>query len=148
MHATGGLKLWPIELYTSKGRAKVAHVNEAVFEKSEVSGVALTYSRDTNLGTVKAILARRDTEWSDNLDLDGGPFPIANTSRYTDYTSETFELQLTGERGNLNYVIGYYALKDDAYTSNPQSFFGGGTSIVQNYSGSGDSTAVLSPLPE
>ena len=82
----------------------------------------MTYSRDTNLGTVKAILARRDTEWSDNLDLDGGPFPIANTSRYTDYTSETFELQLTGERGNLNYVLGYYALKDDAYTSNPQLF--------------------------
>ena len=76
------------------------------------------------------------------MDLDGGPFPIANTSRYTDYTSETFELQLTGERGNLNYVLGYYALKDDAYTSNPQLFFGGGTDIVQNYSGSGDSTAI------
>ena len=143
---TFGLKLWPIELYTSKGRSKIAHVNEAVFEKSEVSGIALTYSRDTNLGTVKAILARRDTEWSDNLDLDGGPFPIANTSRFTDYTSETFELQLTGERGNLNYVLGYYALKDDAYTSNPQSFFGGGTSIVQNYSGTGDSQAIYAQL--
>ena len=46
----------------------------------------------------------------------------------------------------MEYVVGYYALKDDAYTSNPQSFFGGGTSIVQNYSGDGDSTAIFGQL--
>ena len=51
------------------------------------------------------------------------------------------ELQLTGQRNNLNYVLGYYSLKDEAYTSNPQSYFGGGQVFAQNYSGDGDSEA-------
>ena len=143
---TFGLKLWPIELFTSKDREGVAHVNENVFEKSKVKGLSLTYSYDLSFGTLKAIYADRSTKWSDNLDLDGGPFPIANTSRYTDYSSETFELQLAGERGNLNYVLGYYSLKDDAYTSNPQSFFGGMQTFAQNYSGTGDSEAIYAQL--
>ena len=108
---------------------------------------------------LKAIIAKRETTWSDNLDLDGGPFPIANTSRYTSYESDTVELQLTGQRNNLNYVLGYYSLKDEAYTSNPQSFFGGGQVFAQNYSGDGDSEAfygqfelavsdiLLTPIP-
>ena len=70
---------------------------ENVFEKSKVKGLSLTYSYDLSFGTLKAIYADRSTKWSDNLDLDGGPFPIANTSRYTDYSSE-LELQLAGER--------------------------------------------------
>ena len=79
----------------------------------------------------KAIIAKRETTWSDNLDLDGGPFPIANTSRFTTYESDTVEIQLTGQRNNLNYVLGYYSLKDEAYTSNPQSFFGGGQVLLK-----------------
>ena len=119
----------------------VAHINENTFETSKVEGTSLTYSRDLSFGTVKAIIAKRETTWSDNLDLDGGPFPIANTSRFTSYESDTVELQLTGQRNNLNYVLGYYSLKDEAYTSNPQSFFGGGQVFAQNYSGDGDSEA-------
>ena len=46
----------------------------------------------------------------------------------------------------MEYVVGYYALKDDAYTSNPQSYFGGANAIGQNYSGSGDSTAIFGQL--
>ena len=138
---TGGLKLWPIELFTSKDREKVAHINENTFETSKVEGTSITYSRDLSFGTVKAIIAKRETTWSDNLDLDGGPFPIANTSRFTTYESDTVEIQLTGQRNNLNYVLGYYSLKDEAYTSNPQSFFGGGQVFAQNYSGDGDSEA-------
>ena len=143
---TGGLKLWPIELFANSDRQGVAHINENTFELSTVEGTSLTIAREMGLGTLKVIWAKRKTDWDDNLDLDGGPFPIANTSRFTNYSAETLEVQLSGSTDKMEYVVGYYALKDDAYTSNPQSFFGGGTSIVQNYSGDGDSTAIFGQL--
>ena len=143
---TGGLKLWPIELFANSDRQGVAHINENTFELSTVEGTSLTIAREMGLGTLKVIWAKRKTDWDDNLDLDGGPFPVANTSRFTNYSAETLEVQLSGSTDKMEYVVGYYALKDDAYTSNPQSFFGGGTSIVQNYSGDGDSTAIFGQL--
>ena len=143
---TGGLKLWPIELFANSDRQGVAHNDARTFELSTVEGTSLTIAREMGLGTLKVIWAKRKTDWDDNLDLDGGPFPIANTSRFTNYSAETLEVQLSGSTDKMEYVVGYYALKDDAYTSNPQSFFGGGTSIVQNYSGDGDSTAIFGQL--
>lgn len=92
------------------------------FENSEVSGVAVTFSRDLNIGTLKAIVSQRITDWADNLDLDGSPFPVANTSRFTKYQADSVELQLVGSRGDMNYVFGYYELDEEAYTSNPQNF--------------------------
>ena len=132
---TGGLKLWPIELFANSDRQGVAHIDENTFELSTVEGTSLTIAREMGLGTLKVIWAKRKTDWDDNLDLDGGPFPIANTSRFTNYSAETLEVQLSGSTDKMEYVVGYYALKDDAYTSNPQSYFGGGSSIGQNYSG-------------
>ena len=143
---TGGLKLWPIELFKNSERQNVSHIDANTFELSTVEGTSLTIAREMGLGTLKVIWAKRKTDWDDNLDLDGGPFPIANTSRFTNYSAETLEVQLSGSTDKMEYVVGYYALKDDAYTSNPQSFFGGGTSIVQNYSGNGDSTAIFGQL--
>ena len=143
---TGGLKLWPIELFKNSDRQGVAHIDANTFELSTVEGTSFTIAREMGLGTLKVIWAKRKTDWDDNLDLDGGPFPIANTSRFTNYSAETLEVQLSGSTDKMEYVVGYYALKDDAYTSNPQSFFGGGTSIVQNYSGDGDSTAIFGQL--
>ena len=144
--------LWPAERFVQKGRASNSSINENVYETSEVSGAAVTFSTDTRIGTLKTILSRRKTDWNDNLDLDGSPFPIANTSRFTNYKADSAEIQLVGNRGDMNYVIGYYYLSDEAYTSNPQKFFGGGVDIVQNYSGSGSSTAyygqVEFPLAE
>ena len=143
---TGGLKLWPIELFANSDRQGVAHINENTFELSTVEGTSLTIAREMGLGTLKVIWAKRKTDWDDNLDLDGGPFPIANTSRFTNYSAETLEVQLSGSTDKMEYVVGYYALKDDAYTSNPQSYFGGANSIGQNYSGDGDSTAIFGQL--
>jgi len=138
--------LWPAERFASKGRATTASINEMTFEKSEVSGVAATFSRDLNIGTLKAIVSQRITDWSDNLDLDGSPFPVANTSRFTKYQADSVELQLVGSRGDMNYVFGYYELDEEAYTSNPQNFFGGGVAITQNYSGNGLSKALYGQI--
>ena len=143
---TGGLLLWPIELFTNTSRQGVAHTNTPTYETSVVEGTSLTIAREMNLGTLKAIWSKRKTDWNDRLDLDGGPFPIADTERHTNYDAETLEIQLSGSTDKVEYVLGYYALKDNAFTANPQSFFGGGTVFAQNYSGSGDSTAIFGQL--
>ena len=143
---TGGLLLWPIELFTNTSRQGVAHTNTPTYETSVVEGTSLTIAREMNLGTLKAIWSKRKTDWNDRLDLDGGPFPIADTERHTNYDAETLEIQLSGSTDKVEYVLGYYALKDNAFTANPQSFFGGGSVFAQNYSGSGDSTALFGQL--
>ena len=140
---TGGLKLWPVEMFTNTSRQSVAHTNTPTYETSVVRGTSITLARETTLGTMKAIWAKRTTDWNDRLDLDGGPFPIADTERHTSYEAETLEMQLSGSTDNMEYVVGYYILKDNAFTSNPQSFFGGGSVFAQNYSGAGDSTALF-----
>lgn len=140
---TGGLKLWPIELFSNEKRQSVAHIDATTLETSTVSGQSLTYTHDLALGQLKAIWSKRKVDWDDILDLDGGPFPIARTERHTKYDSETFELQLSGSTDSIEYVVGYYSLKDNAFTYNPQSFFGGQQAFGQNYSGNGDSTAIF-----
>ena len=144
--ATGGLQVAPIELFQSADRQSVAHINLDTSETSEVEGTSLTFTQDTSIGTLKAIIAKRETIWTDRLDLDGGPFDIADTARNTTYDAETMEIQLTGSTDTLDYVLGYYKLKDDAYTNNPQRYFFGATSYVQNYSGGGESEAIFGQL--
>jgi iron complex outermembrane receptor protein len=140
---TGGLKLWPIELFTNSGRQAVAHINTPTYETSVVEGTSLTIAQDVRLGTLKVIWSKRKTDWDDRLDLDGGPFPIADTERHTNYSAKTLEIQLTGSTDKTEYVVGYYALDDDAFTANPQSFFGGGQVFAQNYAGDGNSKAFF-----
>jgi iron complex outermembrane receptor protein len=140
---TGGLKLWPIELFTNESRQDVAHINTQTLETSVVSGQSFTLTHDLGIGELKAIWSKRKVDWDDVLDLDGGPFPVAETERHTKYSAETLEIQLSGSSDSLEYVIGYYKLKDDAYTANPQSYFGGGSAIAQNYSGTSDANAFF-----
>ena len=143
---TGGLKLWPIELFQNDDRQAVAHINTPTYELSVVKGTSLTIAQDTSLGTLKVIWSKRKTDWDDRLDLDGGPFPIADTERHTKYEAETLEVQLSGSTDNMEYVFGYYTLEDDAYTANPQSFFGGGSVFAQNYSGTSDAEAFFGQI--
>ena len=143
---TGGLKLWPIELFTNAERQAVSHINTPTYETSVVEGTSLTIAREVSLGTLKAIWSKRKTNWDDRLDLDGGPFPIADTERHTNYSAKTLEIQLAGSSDKMEYVIGYYKMQDDAFTANPQSFFGGGQVFKQNYAGSGDSKAIFGQL--
>ena len=140
---TGGLKLWPIELFANESRQDVAHINTQTLETSVVSGQSFTLTHDLGIGELKAIWSKRKVDWDDVLDLDGGPFPVAETERHTKYSAETLEIQLSGSSDSLEYVIGYYKLKDDAYTANPQSYFGGQSAIAQNYSGTSDANAFF-----
>ena len=142
----GGLRVAPIELFQNSKRQAYASNDTLTRELSDVSGTSMQYTRDLSFGTLKAIWSKRETDWYDRLDLDGGPFNIAETARDTDYEAETFELQLVGSTDNMDYVIGYYSLEDDAYTANPQSYFFGRSFFQQNYSGSGESEAIFGQL--
>jgi len=142
---TQGLKLWPIELFQNDQRQSVAHINTPTYELSVVKGTSLTISRDISLGTLKVIWSKRKTDWDDRLDLDGGPFPIADTERHTKYEAETLEIQLSGSTDNMEYVLGYYTLEDDAYTANPQTYFAAAP-FLQNYSGTSDAEAFFGQI--
>ena len=112
-----------------KNAKSVAHINTPTYELSVVKGTSLTIARDMSLGTLKVIWSKRKTDWDDRLDLDGGPFPIADTERHTNYEAETLEIQLSGSTDNMEYVFGYYTLKMMLLHANPQSFFGGWISL-------------------
>jgi iron complex outermembrane receptor protein len=142
---TQGLKLWPIELFQNDQRQSVAHINTPTYELSVVKGTSFTISRDISLGTLKVIWSKRKTDWDDRLDLDGGPFPIADTERHTKYEAETLEIQLSGSTDNMEYVLGYYTLEDDAYTANPQTYFAAAP-FLQNYSGTSDAEAFFGQI--
>ena len=59
---TGGLQVAPIELFANSERQSMAHNDTLTSELSMVKGTSLTVSRDTNLGTLKAIWSKRETE--------------------------------------------------------------------------------------
>ena len=106
-----------------------------LFEKSRTYGHALTLALDLGAVTLKSITAYRDLEWSDRLDLDGSPLPVAATERDTDFHSFSQELQASGRAisDRLNYVVGLFYYKEKAETLGPQSFFGGGSAFQSDY---------------
>lgn len=127
---------FPLNLYDRKDRQSTASIDaNPLFERSKTWGHALTASLDLGGATLKSITAYRKLRWSDSLDLDGSPLPVAMTQRFTRYHAFSEELQLTGTAldDRLNYVLGLYYFKDFAETLGPQSFFGGGTAFESDY---------------
>ena len=141
-----GGRLWPLEMFVVDGRQERASIDSPVTEQSDIDGKSLTVSFDTSFGEVKAIYSDRELQWYDHNDYDGSPFPIFSTIRDTEYTSESFELQLVGSRDNLNYVIGYFDFTDEAYTDNPQFPFALDNPEGQQYSGDTDAEAFYAQI--
>jgi iron complex outermembrane receptor protein len=133
-YAYGGA-YFPLDKYTSSTRLDTASINGAVYEKSRSYGHALTLSLDLGAATLKSITAYRNLKWSDGLDLDGSPLPVAYTQRITDYHAWSEELQLTGAAmaDRLSYVLGAFYFDEKAQTDNPQTYFGGGTDLDSRY---------------
>ena len=117
-------------IQVNPSRQTTASIDGPSFERYNIAGNSLTteYKIDLN-NTLKYILSRRTMAWSDALDLDGSPIPLAHTSRISDYNQDSNELQWLGSSGDFNYVSGIYSFKDNGVTNNPQSFFFG----AQNY---------------
>ncbi|SNS06322.1 iron complex outermembrane recepter protein [Sphingomonas laterariae] len=107
-------------------RLREVSFNSPNFEYAKNWGHALTAALDLgDIGMLKSITALRKQTYRDTLDLDGTPISMGVSSRDSDYKQFSQELQLTGQTGDLNYVIGAYYFDDDGFVLNPQSFFSG-----------------------
>ncbi|HEX4504627.1 MAG TPA: TonB-dependent receptor plug domain-containing protein, partial [Alphaproteobacteria bacterium] len=105
------------------------------FEIANVRAHSLTATWDVSDELVlKSISALRWIDWSNNLDLDGSPLPIAGTELFTHYHSASEEIQASGQIDRFHYTVGAFYFDDGGYTYNPQQFFGafGPTGVIYN----------------
>lgn len=124
----------PLKPYVFTDRQTTVSVNAPSPEKSKTEGHALTLGWNINdTTTLKSITAHRTLKWSDGLDLDGSPLPVAATQRFSDYKQTSQEFQLVGGAGDLNYVAGLYYFEDDGFTNNPQTYFFGTFNFDSRY---------------
>lgn len=145
-YAFGGA-FFPLDLYVNADRQFTGTTDSPnIFEMSKVQGHNLTVTYDAGIGEVKSITSLRKMTWDDGLDLDGSPLPLAHTMRLSDYDSFSQELQLTGSADRLNYVVGAYYFKDDGFTNNPQTFFGGASVFDSRAGFETDAKAVYGQL--
>lgn len=144
-YAFGGA-FFPLDQHVFADRQENVQLDNTVQEKSKIKGHSLTLEVELDDAVFKSITGIRDMEWSDDLDLDGSPYFIAHTARYTDFESQSQEFQLVGSRGDINYVVGAYYYSDDAYTNNPQQYFGGGVSFDSQYGSETEAYAVYAQL--
>lgn len=146
-YAFGGA-FFPLDRYTSAKRVSTASIDGAVYERNRAYGHALTLTADIGSATLKSITAYRNLKWSDGLDLDGSPLPVAFTQRITDYDAWSQELQLTGKAfdDRLAYVLGGFYFSETAETDNPQTYFGGGTDLQSDYGSHTKAFAIYAQL--
>jgi len=146
-YAFGGA-FFPLDKYTRPDRVKTASIDAPVYEKSRSYGHALTLAAELGGATLKSITAYRNLKWSDGLDLDGSPTPVAYTQRITSYDAWSQELQLTGKAidDRLAYVLGAFYFTETAETLNPQTYFGGGTDLQSDYGSHTDAYALYAQL--
>lgn len=105
-------------------RADAISNDQAGYERSDVSGHALTLSLDWNEMTLKSITASRELKWSDALDIDGTPMNLFTSTRDVDYEQFSQEFQLSGDNAGLNWVAGIYYFSEQGDVYNPIQFFG------------------------
>lgn len=126
--------MFPIYLYESQERQRKGSVNDSpLFERSKVQGHALTVALDLGQAMLKSTTAYRKTKTNDSMDLDGTPFLVARTQRFTDYEAFSQEFQIAGKSDVLDYVIGAYYFDDSAQTTDPLIFFGGAQTFESHY---------------
>lgn len=110
--------------YASHERLDHADIDAPMFEKARIMGHSFTLSWNVDeVNTLKSITGYRTMDWDDSLDLDGSPYDIAFTQRFTDYHQFSQDLQWLGHTDRLNWVAGFYYFGDDGKTNNPQEFF-------------------------
>lgn len=133
--------------YVFKSRQTIASVDGPLEEKSRVFGHSLTVDWKLNdSNSIKSITSQRNLDWSDALDLDGSPLPIAHTQRISNYKQWSQELQWVGSAGNTNYVLGAYMFGDKGNTNNPQQYFGNTFNYDSRYGFSTRSQALFGQL--
>ena len=75
---------FPLNLYTNPDRQRTGSIDgNPLAEKSRTYGHALTLTAELDAVTLKSVTAYRNLRFSDELDLDGSPLPVAYTARFT-----------------------------------------------------------------
>ncbi|NGY04815.1 TonB-dependent receptor [Solimonas terrae] len=121
--------------YASHDRLKHADLDAPMFEKAHISGHAFTLNWTLDdINTLKSITGYRKLSWDDSLDLDGSPYDIAFTQRFTKYHQISQDLQWLGHTDQLNWVGGLYYFGDNGGTNNPQHFFSHSSNYDSSYS--------------
>lgn len=119
-----------------KPRKRMKHISfdSPNFENTRNWGHALTATLDLGaIGTFKSITALRKQKAPQALDLDGTPLAFAIATRDSRYRQFSQELQLAGQTGRLNYVVGGYYFDDKGRTDSMQSFLLGQSNTETNY---------------
>ncbi|MBL0149580.1 MAG: TonB-dependent receptor [Ideonella sp.] len=125
---------FPGIVVSADGRKTTASIDGPSFERLDLKGHSITAEWKIDAAnTLKYVWAKRDMDWKDSLDLDGSPVSFAHTQRLSTYGQQSHELQLVGSAGAVNYVGGLFTFKDDGFTNNPQSYFGGGFTYDSTY---------------
>lgn len=140
---------FPLNLYDNAQRQSTASIDaNPLYEKSRTYGHALTLALDLGDATIKSITSYRNLKWSDSLDLDGSPLPVALTQRDTSFHSWSQELQITGQAldSKLSYVAGVFYYKEKAETLGPQDFFGGASSYQSDYGSHTEALAAFAQV--
>jgi iron complex outermembrane recepter protein len=120
--------------FVTRERPDRVGVDAPTFELSRTAGHALTLTWDaTDAVQLRSITGFRNLNWSDQLDLDGTPVPVAQSARYSTFENLSQELQVVGATERANYVGGIYYYEDDGFTNNPQTFFFGTFNFDSSY---------------
>lgn len=134
-HIDSDLGYTGLDGYASHKRLKHADLDAPMFEKAKISGHAFTLNWDMDdVNTFKSITGYRQLKWDDSLDLDGSPYDVAFTQRFTKYHQISQDLQWLGHTEKLNWVGGLYYFGDNGSTNNPQHFFSGAANYDSSYS--------------
>lgn len=127
----------PLVPYLRPGkRPKTLYFDAPNFENTRNWGHALTVELDAgDIGTFKSISAIRKQKAPQALEMDGTPLDFGSTHRISSrYQQISQELQLTGEAGPVNYVLGGYYFNDKGTVRAHQRFYGGLFETYPDYS--------------
>ncbi len=90
----------------------------------DVAGASLTLDWDFGGFALKSITAYRQMEQFTRDDFDGSPFTFYDHSFITDQDQVSQELQLTGETGRVNWLVGAFFYDENNYHNNQISLGG------------------------
>ena len=107
-------------------------IGRETLEHTEEWGISSHFDADLGFADFRAILAHRNFESENSVDADFGPADLLFQTFPAEQTLDSIELQLTGEAGNLDWLIGaYYA--EESIDQNVSTLLGTQVGGLGNY---------------
>lgn len=121
-------------------------INEEPFGLREYSGISLTSNHQLSESiSLTTITAWRENEHEFFIDSDGTPLQLARLHQAPEEQEQTsFEVQLSGSRENLDWLVGYYHFQEDSKTNILIDLFGPGVRLGTYPTNETNSNALFS----